>query len=506
MKIALINTYESFGGAAIACHRLFRGLLQTGMDCRLVVKCKQSDDDLVIRASADESDPEASDILSAMTLLVDRYIINNRTDITNTIFSLPHVGYNLSTFNFIRSADVINLHWVADFQSPSTIRSLLALGKPVVWTLHDQWPFTGGCHFSAGCEGYRADCAPCPQLAEDPFRISAAVLRDKLSLIRKEQLTIVTPSRWLANCARQSVLFAKSRIEVIPNGLDTEWFTPIPKDTAKRMMGFDPEKIIILMGAHRMDESRKGGQEALAAIGCCLENSAFRDLVNNELVTPVCFGAESQSSVKSALPMVSLGYLDSVERMSLAYAAADMFLLPSLEDNLPNTMLEAMSCGTPVIAFRTGGIPDAIVDGVSGRLVEPKNVTQMAEAIVSLAMDPDQCRRMGEACRLTALRSFALDIQARRYLDLFDDLTKTRQAQPGPLKLTRHEVEGSPRDHEDCIAIDVEMGSNLGTAVIRFYLNLFSEASAEKGRIAVLYKIWVKLKQLLRTCLQRIRS
>ena len=461
MKIALVNTYDIMGGAAIACHRLFQGLRESGADCRLVVKNKKSANDSVICVTPEQNDDELADIAQAIDHFLDRYVTSNKTGISNTIFTPTHRGYDLSSVGFIRQADVINLHWVADFQSPASICSLLALRKPVVWTLHDQWPFTGGCHYSAGCDGYGADCSECPQLAKDPFKLPAAVLKDKQAVLKDARITIVTPSRWLANCVKESSLFKNFRAEVIPYGLDTDIFTPVPKTAAKQMMGFDPQEVIILFGAVNISEMRKGGRELLAAMNYCNAYSAFKDLVDKGLVRFVCFGSGHELFVESGMPVVSLGYLDSIERTSLAYSAADMFLLPSLEDNLPCTMLEAMSCGTPVVAFSSGGIPDAVVDGVTGRLVETGNVSGLAEAIVSLAMDQHQCDAMAQACRRTALQSFALHIQAQRYLDLYEDLIRTNKARPELCKPTYKRAAVPAKRDDAMVRVETVMGVHL---------------------------------------------
>jgi glycosyltransferase involved in cell wall biosynthesis len=422
MKIVQINTYDIRGGAARAVYRLHRGLLQIEEDCRMLVKRKDSTDDSVFYVTATNSTERFDEELFLGTVVQGHYINSHRTDISNTIFSLPYPGYDLSALPLVQMADIVNLHWVAYYQSPLTLHKLFALGKPVMWTLHDQWAFTGGCHYAAGCEKYRQDCVACPQLADDPFNLPAAVLRDKIELFRDANLTIVTPSRWLAACARKSRLFKDLRVEVIPNSLGTDVFSPLPKAEAKESVGLAAEIVTLLFVAHAGNEKRKGFQELMGAIQYCLAEPEFQNLVKSNKIRILCFGYPNDELEAMGVPVVSLGYLNSDQEIRAAYAAADLFILPSLEDNLPNTMLESMSCGTPVVAFDVGGMPDVVVDGVTGRLAPVGDVRRLAEAILSLVFNPERREEMGQNCRKVMVEGYSLAVQAQRYLELYQEL------------------------------------------------------------------------------------
>jgi glycosyltransferase involved in cell wall biosynthesis len=422
MKIVQINTYDISGGAARAAYRLYQGLLKIGEDCRVLVKYKASRDDSVFGITPINSAEKFSEEFFLGTVIQGYYIDSHRTDISNSLFSLPYPGYDLSALPLVQAADIVNLHWVAYYQSPFTLSKLFALGKPVVWTLHDQWAFTGGCHYAAGCEKYRQDCAACLQLADDPFNLPAAVLRDKIDLFRDANLTIVTPSRWLAACARESRLFKDFRVGIIPYSLDTDVFSPLPKAKAKESVGLAAETITLLFSAHLGNEKRKGFRELRATIRFCLKDAEFQELVKNDKIRLLCFGYPSDELEALGIPVVSLGYLDSDEDIRAAYAAADIFVLPSLEDNLPNTMLESMSCGTPVVAFDVGGIPDVVVNGVTGQLAPVGDIRKLGEAILSLVFDPDQRGVMGQNCRKVMVEGYSLTVQAQRYLELYQEL------------------------------------------------------------------------------------
>ena len=424
MRIVHINTYDIRGGAARAAYRLHQGLLQLGEDSRMLVSHKESTDDSVYSMTPTGTAEKLDEELFLSTVIQGHYINSHRTDISNTLFSLPYPGYDLSPLPLVQAADVINLHWVAYYQSPVTLRRLLDLGKPVVWTLHDQWPFTGGCHVATGCDHYREDCRACPQLGDDPFNLPKAVLGDKVELFSGADLTVVTPSRWMASCATESRLFKDMRVRVIPNSLETDAFRPSPKAQARESMGLPVESVILLFGAPNVKEKLKGFRELRAGMQYCLAQREFQSLVRSDKIRLLCFGQGSDELEAGETPVVSLGYLGSDEEMRVAYAAADILVLPSLEDNLPSIMLEAMSCGTPVVAFAVGGIPDVVVDGVTGKLALPGDVHSLGDAILALVFNSDERELMGENCRKAMVDGYSLHVQARRNLQLYQDLCR----------------------------------------------------------------------------------
>ena len=425
MKILQLSTYDIRGGAARATYRLHRALRDTGQDNRMLVRYKETNDDFVSEVCLGQNTDANSFFLEVP--IQEHYINAHRTDLSNTLFSLPYPGYDISRSTLVQNADIINLHWVSQFQSPVTLGHIFALGKPVVWTLHDQWAFTGGCHYSSSCEKFRINCRGCPQLTEDPFLLPEAILHDKEALFRNANLTIVTPSRWMGRCARKSHLFKSLRVEVIANSLETDLYSPLAKDQAKKYLEIPQNTVTFLFGAIDGTEKRKGFSKLVAAINFCRQNSVFQELLRRDKLRLLCFGNPNEQLERIGIPVVSLGKLKTDEDIRCAYSAADIFLLPSLEDNLPNTILESMSCGTPVVAFGVGGIPDMVTDGVNGLLVKPFDVRQMGEIIISLSVNPDKRAAMGEAGRERAIMDYALNVQAKCYLDLYEDLLAQNQ-------------------------------------------------------------------------------
>jgi len=422
MKIAIVNTYDIQGGAARAAYRLHSALNAEFADSSMLVVNKTSGDKAV-SAVKNETDHQTIDHSYVLHNYVPRYsVYENRTDLSNTLFSIPYPAYDISSDPLIQSTDLINLHWVAFFQSPVTISNLLRTGKPVVWTLHDMNPFTGGCHYSAGCDGYTRSCQDCPQLSNDPYSFPNAILKDKLELFDGFPLTIVTPSKWLADCARKSSLFRNCRIEVIPNCIEIDIFTPISKSKAKAGFGINRQNIVLMFGADSSNEKRKGFAELEAALVIARGNPLFDGMVRSGKITVLSLGPINADMSKLGLDVKPLGHINDDILISQAYSAADIFILPSLEDNLPNMMLEAMACGTPVLAFGVGGIPDVVKDGVNGCLVPTGDVNTLAERLIELVTNKSFRERLGAESANHVHKVHTPKIQADRYLALFEDL------------------------------------------------------------------------------------
>ncbi len=422
MKISLLSTFDRRGGAAIAAYRLFKGLKELDQDVFMIVKKKTVKHPHVVEVELKDSRYHIEQ--GFFSLLHRKEIIRNRTPLTNTWFSFPYPGYDLSDTSLIKNSDVVNLHWVAGFQSVETIANLLRLEKPVVWTLHDQNPFTGGCHYSAGCAEYKKDCQNCPQICGNESQIPFRVLQNKLRLWKKN-LAIVTPSKWLAKCAKESRLFKSLRVEAIPNSLETDVFKPMEKSSAKKKLGLEPEMIVLLLGAATDFEKRKGFCELQKAIQFCLANDSFSRMVKDGTVKFFSFGPPQKNLSGFSADIGSFGYVGNDEKLAAIYSAADIFLLPSLEDNLPNTVLEAMACGTPVLGFKVGGIPDFVKNGRTGYIAPCFNTDKFGELLMKMVLDKGKREQMSRNCVHLARDKFKLQDQARKYKELFDDLLVT---------------------------------------------------------------------------------
>jgi len=422
----MFSTWDCAGGAAKAAFRLHEALRGAGVDSRMLVKTRASALPSVA-ACAGESERE----FIRWGRLEEDLINRNRSAISGTYFSVGQPGVDLSEHPWVQAADVLHLHWVTGFQSAGSIARLLRLGKPVVWSFHDQRAFTGGCHFSAGCRKYETDCAPCPQLREDRYGWPAAQLADQAEFWSGHEITVVAPSRWMGECARRSRLFARARIEVIPYGVETDRYLPADRAALRRALGWPVDGCYLLFGAERVGERRKGFAELRAALQQCAADTEFRARLERGEIQLVCFGRATGELAAAGVPVRALGYIGADTEMARLYAAADLFVLPSLEDNLPNTILEAMSCGTPVVAFAVGGVPDLATDGVHGRLVPLGDVGQLCDAIRELVGAPARLVTMGRQCRQRVETAYAVQHQAAAMRQLYHSLLNaTRELVP----------------------------------------------------------------------------
>lgn len=416
MKVLLLNTSDIDGGAARAAHRLHQGLLGLGVDSRMLVQSKTGDDPNVLEPSG-----TTAKALSRLRPRIDSLPLRTFTPVDKyRPFSTSWLPERLAARVKSLAPDIVHLHWVNG--GFARIETLANLPRPMVWTLHDMWAFTGGCHYDAGCGRYREHCGKCPQLGSGRDRdASRRTLRRKRASWKGNPFTLVTPSRWLAGCARTSPLFADARIEVIPNGLDLDRYRPHGKDVARDILGLPRDRNLIAFGAMSMADARKGFRHLQAAL---LEMARHWTGGPTEVVV---FGAGRPASPPElGFPIRYTGRLHDDASLSLLYSAVDAFVCSSEEDNLPNTVAEALACGTPCAAFRVGGLPDLIDDGVNGRLTAPFDAAGMAEAIASLLGEPSRRAAFSAAARKKAEAEYGLEKCARAYARLYGELHANR--------------------------------------------------------------------------------
>jgi glycosyltransferase involved in cell wall biosynthesis len=292
------------------------------------------------------------------------------------------------------------------------IEDLARIKVPVVWTLHDTWAFTGGCHYPEHCTGYQSNCGRCPQLdSKQEHDLSRTIWQRKQKAYKHLNLTIVASSRWLANIVRQSSLLSGRRIEIIPNGLDTDVYRPLDKAAAKAFLGIDANHPVLLFGAQPLTAHRKGGDLLVAALA--------------QIKTPctlITFGSgQLPLEASPNVTVRALGTLKEDLELAVAYSAADMLLCPSREDNLPNVVAEAMSCGTPCVTFDVGGLPDMITHQVDGWLAKAFDPADLAAGILWIGSHP-RPEELRSAARKKALAEYSLDVMSKRYQALYSEL------------------------------------------------------------------------------------
>lgn len=431
MRIAHLAWSDTSGGAAIAAHRLHRGLRRIGVDSRMVVaETRRLDETVQVAARGQKMSERLRCRIRSKMISRDfaRYRTTRPAHLER--FSDDRAWEPNVLPDSLPKADLYNLHWVAGFLDYRTFFARVPHDVPLVWTLHDMNPFTGGCHYSAGCERFVATCGACPALGStDSKDLSAAIFRRKCAAyarLNPERVRVVAPSVWLSREASRSALLSKFDISTIPYGLDTEIFQPRGRAIAREVFGIPQDLRVVMFVAHSFQSHRKGMDLLLAALA---EQNVSRD------IGVISVGMNELSAGMPGGCCYALGELNSERLMSFAYSAADLFVLPAREDNLPNVVLEAMACGTPVVAFDVGGLPDMVRPDVTGLLVPADNVQALRESIETLLNDKERLARMSRECRRVAIEEYGLELQAERYRQVYEELlAATRVADPNAMR------------------------------------------------------------------------
>ncbi len=393
MRPLLLNTHQDRGGAAIAALRLHRGLRAIGVDSTLRVQLKRSDEPGV-RGPRGPAARALAWLRPRLDGLPARLHARRRGD----LFSAAWVPDDLARAVGRLAPDLVPLHWIA--HGFARVESLARLGRPLVWTLHDSWAFTGGCHLPFDCTRYAA--------------------------WRGLDLTLVAPSRWLAGCVASSALLGGARREVIPNGLDLERFRPGDRAAARARLGIGAGRDVVLCGGAGIGRDLHKGLALLAA--------ALRSLPAERRATLelLVFGTEPGDALPDAgVAVRDLGYIRDEAALAALFAVADVFVTPSLHENLPNTVMEAMACGIPCVAFDLGGLPDLIGHEREGWLARPGQADDLARGIAWVLADPARRAALGARARARAEAEFEIGQVARRHAALYRDVLERARAGSG---------------------------------------------------------------------------
>lgn len=420
MRVLHVSTSDVRGGASRAAYRLHDGLRRLGHESSMLVWDRAS------------TDPSVHAFVPS-TRLVDRVArrVRQRRIVADLravrgggheLFTHYQSQFGAEVARQLPECDVLHLHWTSGILDYPLFFRDLPPGVPVVWTLHDMNPFTGGCHYDQGCGGYIRACGSCPQLASgvesDLSRQVWQGKREALSRLGDRPVHVVADSAWLAEEARRSSLLGAFPVSTIYYGLDTGVFAPRGRSEARQALGIPEDARVVLFVADSVEDRRKGLSHLLDA----LEGMAgFPDLLLVSI-------GRGEPAVREGGRHLHLGRVDDDFRLSLVYSAADVFVIPSLQEAFGQTALEAVSCGTPVVGFAAGGIPEIVRPGVTGALAPPGDNAALREAIVGILRDPEAAARLSESCRRVALEGHGLERQARQYLDLYTRL----RGEPSP--------------------------------------------------------------------------
>lgn len=417
MKILLIGKHPRTGGAAIASTRLM-----------VALKAKQVDVNMLVQEGGEEEEGIYSTTkgvvkhwINLFRFVMERLVFfrQERSKSIRFLFSLANTGESIIRNRHVMEADVIHLHWInAGFLSLKSLKELLHMGKPVVWTFHDMWPFTGGCHYALDCKEYTRECGQCPYLKKPgEGDLSHRIWKKKENLFRNSKVTVITPSSWLQECVRASSLLHHWEVVTIHNPIDHELFKPVERVEVCRNLGLDPSKKYILFGAANMKNVLKGFNYFLEAIQTIAdEPDAAQD------VEILLFG-KTRGDVGQSFPLKTrnIAFVQSIRTIVELYSVAHLFVIPSLQDNLPNTIIESMLCGTPVVGFRTGGIPEMIDHRVNGYLAKCKSSTDLAEGM-RWVLSSDSYAKLSAETRDLAVKRFSRDRSVEMHIDLYRNM------------------------------------------------------------------------------------
>lgn len=413
IRVLHINTWGGIGGAFIASNRLHQALLSSGINSVLAYGRILNNSDAGLKGSNLYRKIKPENKVERLSIKVCKRLGLN--DIGNIS------SFSLREQEYFSRASVLNFHNLHSNYFSYLSLPTLTQDKPAVWTLHDMWSFTGHCAYSYDCSRWQTGCGKCPYPDSQPaIRRDATDLEWKLKnwVYSRSNITVVTPSSWLESQVKQSML-NRFPIHHIPNGIDTAVYQPLDPEQCKSLLGVANGKKVLMFGAQMLTDLRKGSDLLVKAL------SSLPASLKAEIILLTL--GEGGEAIAEAVGMqtLNLGYVSSDHLKAICYSAADLFIFPTRADNLPLVLQESMACGTPMVSFKIGGVSDLVRPGITGYLAEPEDAKDFCNGIVQLLEDRQERDRMRQQCRAIALEEFPLELQAKRYIDLYRQLVQT---------------------------------------------------------------------------------
>lgn len=394
MRVLIVNTSENTGGAAVAANRLKEALNNNGIKAKMLVRDKESDDITV--AQLNKSWHQKWDFLW------ERLVIYMRLHFKRDnlfLIDIANAGTDITKTREFKEADVIHLSWINQgMLSLKGIKKILESHKPVVWTMHDLWPASSICHYPRNCHNFEKQCCNCPLLPGNGScnDLSARIWKKKSKILERNSILFVTCSKWLADKAKKSGLLSGQKIISIPNPIDSRVFTKENRAEARLYAGLPEDKKLILFVSQRVTDKRKGMDYFITAINKMVEEHPE---MKDNCGIAILGGKAEELADKLPLPSYPLGYVSEEKKIASIYNSVNLFVLPSLEDNLPNTIMEAMACGVPCVGFNTGGIPEMIDHLKNGYVAEYKSSDDLAKGIRWVLSEADHQSLSNEAMK-----------------------------------------------------------------------------------------------------------
>ena len=415
MKVLHLNTYRDNGGAGKAAGRLNHALQEEGVDSQLWVNFsfdKHNSENTFSSSFVRRG-------ITAAGIILERIMAKLLLKPLKTPFSFPLWGDDISGHPAVRKADIIHIHWINHgFLRPKDLSRLKGLNKPIVWTFHDSNAFTGGCHVRYACNHFEGECGNCPLLkSASPDDWSHRIWKQKETAYSGLKFEIIAPSMWMTDSVRRSRLLGGRTIHQLPNSVNTNIFRPIEKAQAREVLGISKDKFIMLSGfMPSRNDLHKGTSYLLEAL-----EIISREIPASDLELIVFGNRDTENVPEFPVKTTFLGRIDDESDLAGCYSAADVFLAPSLEDNLPYTVMESLACGTPVAGFKTGGIPDMVDHLYNGYLAEYKSSEDLAKGISWIYSSQDR-ETINRNARQTVLDRFSEPVIAAQHISLYNSL------------------------------------------------------------------------------------
>tara|TARA_B110000008_G_C16906830_1_gene539011 strand:+ start:69 stop:1307 length:1239 start_codon:yes stop_codon:yes gene_type:complete len=410
MKILIVSSYESTGGAAKSALRLHEALLAEKINSNMLVQQKNSDRPKVF-PNQGLIQKAHSRIRPALDLSPTRFYKNKDLSLFSPSI-LPFSG-TVAKINQI-NPDLVHLHWICG--GMLKIEDIAKIKVPIVWSLHDNWAFTGGCHIKLECQKYKNSCGSCPRLhSRSDNDLSKKVWKRKMKTFSlMNNLSIVGLSNWLNNCSKESSLLKEKDHFQLPNLIDCNVFKKLDKISARKLWNLPQNKKIILFGAMNINDKLKGFSELIDAIG----------KISTKNVEAVIFGSYKPVNLLDLkIKTHYIGYLGDDISMATLYSCADLTVVPSWEENLSNVLMESLSCGTPVVGFDIGGNSDLIEHKKTGYLVDPMNINDMSRGI-DWILNNNDLNQISNNARQKVLNEFESSVVAKKYVSLYKNILK----------------------------------------------------------------------------------
>ena len=411
MKILIVSATDIEGGAGRAAFRLHKSLLIQDIDSQMLVQSKTSDDFKVL-AKYKKTSKYLNQLRSFIDSIPSRFYKNR-----SAMFSISWLGFGgISKRINDLNPDIVHLHWITG--GMLRIEDISKIKAPLVWSLHDMWAFTGGCHYDQDCGLYRSKCGNCKILKSSIENdLSRKVFKRKVNTYSKiKQMNIVATSRWIGKCAQESFLFKERNITILPNPIDTSIFSPMDKSFARGYFNIPKDKTVILFSAMRsILDTRKGSKELFEAI----EMLEF-----DNLVFVIAGSSKPKEQLKLKYPTYFIPPIQEEVSLPLIYNVADVMIAPSIQENLANSIIESLSCGVPVVAFDIGGNSDMIEHKNNGYLAKAIVPRDMANGI-EWVLKNNKSKNLPLNSRNKVLNDFDQEIVSSKYVEFYKTILET---------------------------------------------------------------------------------